>query len=346
MTTGPTITSQSNEAEIDRNNMKISILAILGMGASALSARIFIEVLSHLRWDYFLMWAAAVTVFITLVVLQTVFVKSQGKLQTIMFFQGLAPAAVTFEYLFPEISMPIFVGLFLCSLFLMVGANRGWKILANSLSIKFSFIAKNTVPKAITGVLIFSSLLAYTHYFVAEKFTDELGKSITYEILNSSEPMVKLWFPDTSFSQTSKDFFEQVARAQLQRISIEEAAQNPMIADFSRLSEKQKERVIVEAGEKVREAMEGSFGPFPKDEEVRSAVFSVLKSSVISIQEKTGNAFPIFAIALIFFIIKGMFALFHWLIVGISFLVYKFLIVTGFAYTNLENRSREFILLS
>jgi hypothetical protein len=30
----------------------------------------------------------------------------------------------------------------------------------------------------------------------------------------------------------------------------------------------------------------------------------------------------------------------------LAFLSYKFLIVTGFAYTNIESRSREFILLS
>lgn len=346
MTQAPTITSRSNEAEIDRNNLKIAILALVGVAASVFSAMVFLEVLSNLRVDYFLAWAGIVVLFMMLVMLQTVFIKSQGKLQAIMFLQGIAPAVVVLEYIFPVVSAPVFAGLFAFSIFLMAGANRGWQILGNSLSIKFSFIAKNTLPKAITGILIFSSLLAYTHYFTAGKFTDELGRSITYEILASSEPVVRLWFPDLSFSQQSKEFFEGVARAQLQRIPIGDAAENAMMTEFSKLPESQKEKIVVQAGQKVREAMERSFGQFPEREEARNAIFSILKKSVAGAQERFGNVFAIGIIVAAFFAIKGMFALFQWIIVGMSFFAYKFLVVTGFAYTNLENRSREFILLS
>lgn len=342
----PTITSRSNEAEIDRNNFKIVILALVGIAASVFSAIVFLEVLSNLRADYFFAWIGIVVFFLILVMLQTMFVKSRGKLQIIMFLQGIAPAVVVSEYIFPTISVPVFVGLFAFSFFLMAGANRGWQILANSLFIKFSFVAKNTLPKAITGVLLFSSLLAYTHYFSAGKFTDELGRSITYEILAFSEPIVHLWFPDLSFSQQSKEFFENVARTQLQKIPIEDAAENAMGIEFWQLPESQKEKAVVQAGQKVREAMEHSFGQFPEQEEVRNAIFSIVKKSVGDAEEKFGNVFAIAVAAAAFFAMKGVFALFQWVIVGVSFLAYKFLVVTGFAYVNFESRSREFILLS
>lgn len=347
MTPGPTITSQSNEAEIDRNNLKIIILGVLGMGMSALSASLFLRVLSVLQLSYFFLWVGAVIAFVTLVVLETIFIKSRGKLQAIMFFQGLAPAVVLSEYLFPEIVLPIFVGLFVCSFFLMIGASRGWQILANSLSIKFSFVARNTISKAITGILIFSSLLAFTYYFIAGNFTEALGRSVTYEVLASSESMIHLWFPGVHFTDSSRSFFEKIARTQLQKISLEEIAKNQAISKFHQLSEQQKEKIVAEMGEKIRAATEKSLGgTFAPQEEVRSAIFSALKKMIGDIQERTGNIFPIVVAVFLFAVMKGIFSFFHWLIIGISFLVYKFLIITGFAHTSLENRSREFVLLS
>ncbi len=346
MTPGPTITSQATEAEVDRNNLKITILGILGIGASILAARIFMALLADLRTDYFVVWGVSVCVFITLLMLQTIFIKSRTKLQMLMFLQGIAPAVLLFEYFYPAVSFPLFIGIFLSCFFYMIAANRGWTILANSLNIKFSFIAKNTIPKALTGVLIFSSLFAYTYYFEAGKFTKDLGQSVVYQLLDASQPLVEMWFPGVSFSQSGKEFFERIATTQLEKIPFEEAAKNPALAEFGKLPEKEKQKIIVEAGAKVRIAAESSFGAFPANEPVKNSVFIIVQSWTKDMKQKFGDVFSIVLTIIIFFSLKGFFALFHWLAALVAFLTYKFLIVTGFAYTNIESRSREFILLS
>lgn len=346
MTPGPTITSHATEAEIDRNNIKIFILAALGIGASMLSARIFMAFLSDIRTDYFAVWAVSVCVFVTFIMLQTMFVKSQTKLQVIMFLQGIAPTAVLFKYLYPSVSLSLFMGIFASAVFYMIAAHRGWTILANSLSIKFSFIARNTIPKAMTGLLIFSALFSYAYYFEEGNFTEELGRSISDRILISSEPLVEMWFPGVSFSQNGKDFFEKIAAAQLEKIPFEEAAKNPMLAAFGTMPEKEKQKLISEAATKVRYTMEKSFGAFPVHEPVRESIFNIARDWVNRMNEKFGGVFPALLIAALSFSAKGVFSLFHWCISLLAFLSYKFLVVTGFAYTNLESRSREFILLS
>ena len=50
--------------------------------------------------------------------------------------------------------------------------------------------------------------------------------------------------------------------------------------------------------------------------------------------------------ALVFFSLKGIVALFYWLIELLAFLVFKFLLTIRFAHVSAEMRSREFISLS
>ena len=47
-----------------------------------------------------------------------------------------------------------------------------------------------------------------------------------------------------------------------------------------------------------------------------------------------------------FLTVKGIAALLLWPLEAIAFLIFKFALVTNFAHVALENRSREFIVLS
>jgi hypothetical protein len=104
--------------------------------------------------------------------------------------------------------------------------------------------------------------------------------------------------------------------------------------------------MIQEVADKLRSAFEGTYGSLDNSQTMSEAIFAVFSGWFKTIDEKTVGTLPaMFAIAA-FFAAKGIFALFYWLGSLIAFLIYKFLIVTGFAHTSLETRRREFVVLS
>jgi len=343
------VTAQANEAEIDRSVLKIILLALLGAGLSVLSVKLFLNFLLNVQGVFFFLWLAAAVAFLVVILLQTIFIKSKMKLVGVMFFQGIVPLVLFVDQLYPVTSVLLMVGAGFFTLFLVLGSYKGWRFLGESLTIRFSFMAKIVLPKVVMGMIFLLLSVLYIQYFELNKFTDTLGESIVSETLIASEPVVKLWFPNISFNQSVKSFFESVAEAQLRSIRVETTRSDGVrvSVEFKTLTDEMKKQIIVDAGEKVRMAFEEkSASPFSPDTSMKSAIFLATKKYVQSNSEKMGNLFPAIVLLVAFFTFKGIFSLIHWLISLIAFLIYKFLVAVGFAYINLESRSREFILLS
>ncbi|KKU15649.1 hypothetical protein A3I34_00640 [Candidatus Jorgensenbacteria bacterium RIFCSPLOWO2_02_FULL_45_12] len=345
MTPEPTIISQSADSETDKNNLKIFILGVLGIGISAISAYALSLFLQSPKFAFLLAWMCSVAVFASFILLQSVFVKGGWKLTLMIFLQGLSPAAVFYRYIYPDVSWPVVGGIIAFTLLLIASSIKGRSILSNSLNIKFSFIAKSVVPLAVAGALIFSSAAAYVFYFEKGGFSRELGLSLISKALASAEPVLHLWFPETSFGQTPEVFFENLARTQFEKISFSEASVNFSVQDFKALPKEEQEKIISEAGAKIREAVESGYGAIRDDEPVSNAAFGILERWVKDVELKLGGAFGALVAILGFLALRGIFALFHWLITLLAFLVYRFLLVTGFAAVILETRRREFVLL-
>lgn len=344
----PVIISQSREAEVDRSILKIILLAVFGIGLNILAAYMFLQFLSDLKASNFLGWLFVFLCFLILVVLETFFIKSFAKLQVIMFLHGIAPLSLLFSQLYPKPSVLILIGGALFAFFLMEGAGRGWKLLTNSLVIKFSQIARNILPKAIVGALVFASILTYVYYFEMGKFTDRLGQSIVYETLSSAEPILKIWFPGASFNQNAQEFLEKIAETELHKMpeNVIGGAATSIQIDFNALPPQVRAKIIREAAAQIRISLEKVAGPLPDGEMVKDIIFSIIKKYVVDFSIKTSWLFGILVVVAVFFTLKGILSLLKWLIILIAFVLFKFLIITGFAYTNLETRSREFVLLS
>ena len=349
MIPGPIVTAQANEAEIDRSVLKIVLLTLISVGFSVLSVKLFLNFLLNVQSGFFFLWLGAAVAFLVVVLLQTIFIKSKIKLVGIMFLQGIIPLALFIDQLYPVISVPLMVGTGFFALFLVLGSFKGWRFLGESLTIRFSFMAKIVLPKVVMGMIFLLLSVMYVQYFELNKFTDVLGESIVSETLIASEPVVKLWFPNISFNQSVRSFFESVAEAQLRNIRVETTRSDGarVSVEFKTLTDDIKKQIVSDAGEKVRVVFEEKSGSsFSPDASIKSAVFLATKKYIQTNSEKMGSLFPIIIMIVAFFSFKGIFSLIHWLISLIAFLIYKFLVAVGFAYVNLESRSREFILLS
>ena len=79
---------------------------------------------------------------------------------------------------------------------------------------------------------------------------------------------------------------------------------------------------------------------------VKDVLFSLVKQKVENFSEKTRSYFGLIVILIFFSTFKGIFGAFGWFIRFCAFLLYKILLILGFAYISVESRSREFILLS
>ncbi len=349
MTPGPTVTAQAVEAEIDRSILKIIFLALFGAGLSVLSVKLFLNFLLDIQSGFFFLWLAAAIGFLVVILLETIFIKSRMKLIGIMFLQGIVPLALFIDQLYPIISVPLITGAGLFVLFLILGSHKGWRFLGESLTIRFSFMAKIVLPKVVMGMIFLLLSVMYIQYFELNKFTDTLGRSVVSEMLIASEPVVKLWFPNVNFDQNTQSFFESVAEAQLKNIRVETTRGDGarVSVEFKTLTDDMKKKIISDVGEKIRiifeEKSNSSFSP---NTLIKESIFLATKKYIQNSSEKMGSLFSIIVIIIAFFTFKGVFSLIHWLISLIAFLIYKFLVVVGFAYINLESRSREFILLS
>lgn len=348
MTTPLQVTSQSKEAEIDRSPVKIVLLGVFGVGMSLLVTHFFRSFLATMLPSDFLIWLFAVAAFLIAVALQMVFVKSGGKLSFMMFLNGIAPLAFFTSSLFPNPSVPLLIGAGLFILFLVIGAERGWRILSEGMVVRFGLAVRNMLPKAVTGMLIFLSAVSYLSYFTLHEFSAAAGRNLFDASLTYAAPVVRLWFPNVSFDQPTSEFFKQVAKSEIATISTSELSNimGGAALNFSALPAPTKEKLINEAAAKVQEAFAAKYGSVSSDEPMRDTLYRIVTRYAGDISTNMGPAFAVAVTALIFFTLRGFFSLILWLIGLLAFLVYKFLVITGFAYVSIESRSREFIILS
>ena len=96
----------------------------------------------------------------------------------------------------------------------------------------------------------------------------------------------------------------------------------------------------------MRKRTETLTGPLSESAPVNVVIYDQISRYVSRLSPNTLTILGFVAALLLFFALKGFAALFYWLVILFAFVVFKFLVVIGFAYVNLETRSREYIMLS
>lgn len=349
MQTSPiSITRESKDAELDQSIPKLILLGLFGVGLSVLLTKLFLDLLSSFTTAAFLLWFAAVVGFLIIAGLEILFVKSAGKLFFLMLLQGIAPLAFFIPELYPHPVLPLIVGDALFVLLLALASHRAWNVLQKSLSIQFSLAVRSMLPKVVTGILLFLSVVTYVQYAAMGKFSETTAHALFDETLAGAEPIVKLWFPDVSFTQSTDAFFESVARTQLERTPLSALGQaaSDQTVNFKSLSPSLQAKLLQDTTKKLHTMFVARYGPIPEGATLGDTLFVVAKGYAENAAASMGNMLWVIVSVAVFFILRGFFTLVLWLVSFITFLVYKFLIITGFAYVAVEIRNREFILLS
>lgn len=340
MSPNPTIISQSKEAEEDRSIWKIIVLAIVGAGLIFGATYFFNTFLLTANYRILLLSSILGGGFFIVTVLETLFIKSRFKIGVIMLLNSIVPLAVFYPELYPNPSVILLTGSLLLFVFLIFAVTNALKMLSNSLKIRFFSISKAVLSKAVTGLLIFLSVVLYLQYFGWGRFNDALGRDLVGQTLDSSRPIVGLWFSGVSFSGTVGDFLDGITESQLRKIGPNGAR------DFQKLSPPEKTEAIRQLSLKLKKELEKVVGPLRTDQPLKEAVYSIGKGYVNNLSPTVQSALGVLAALAFFLTVKGIAVLLYWLIGLMAFVVYKFLLIIGFAHISLESRSREFVMLS
>lgn len=347
--TGPAlqVISQSREAETDRHAWKIILWAALSAAAG------FLFVASFERWllsfNSFYFWSLIVSaiVFWSFATLQVLFVKRIWKLALITLIESAVPLLAFWPNIYPAPSLVLLGGAgaaFILSFFAM---HRGRSFALNSVELRFFDVAKVFLPRFVTAWLVFLSVLFYMNYFVWGYFSPKLQTAFLSGTVTAAAPILKIWVPGFALDISVNDFFQNVARAELSK-----GKYNPLgtsdknfTVTFAQLSAKQQDELLSAATQSLEQAFTTRFGKFDPSESMLQFSDNLIATYAQDLIGRTGWLTPVLIAAAVFFVLKGFVALFYWLIAFIAFVIFKIAIVTGFAATTVESRSREFVLL-
>ncbi len=350
MTPNPTVIKQSEESEEDRSFWKVLILTALGAGSLFLSFFLFDKFLIEGNLVRALGSALFAVIFLSFFVLQVFFTKSRVRIVILSFVQAFAPILFFTDRLYPDPSIILIIAFAILFLFFTGAAVRGERDITNSVAIKFFPVARKVVSRATAGILIAFSIQLYLTYFVWGGFNEDFSRRLVNQTLATSEPIIKTVLTEVSFSDTVDDFFRTLAENELSKIRVGGVGNGEGEAEaaieFRRLPPAEQEKILGEISLALQKQAEEILGPLNADRAINGEVFRVIKDYVDGIPPATKSVLSLIVAVFFFLAVKGVTFLLYWLPEFIAFLMFKLFMVTGFAYVNLESRSREFIMLS
>ncbi|MEK7513210.1 MAG: hypothetical protein AAB601_03340 [Patescibacteria group bacterium] len=344
----PVIVSQSKEAEADTSIVKLTVLGLFGAAANFLAVyeadRFFVSANGGYAWG-----AVAAGVFFGIfAVLASVFVKNRSLLKSIVFLWSVIPLVLFTEHLLPEPSL-ILIGAAIVTGGLAAAATaRGAKFLAESVEVQFFGVAKNVLPKAVTAFLLMVSALGYLNYFEWGGFNRTVGQALVDEVVAASAPAVSLWLPGVSVDGTVDEFLKGFALNQLRNIKPDVVSRT--LADFqgtfNDLPAETRTAMVHQVAGQLQESLGKLIGPMEPETPFTEAVYAGIVSYAAKFPQNVRLGAGALLALLAFGSLKGIAALFYWLIEFLAFLAYKFLLLTNFAHVATEMRSRKFVVMS
>ncbi len=341
------VISESQEPEADLKIWKVLLWGALSIGAG------FIFVASFERWllsfNSFYFWSLVVSaiVFWSFATLQVFFVKGLGKLALITFLECVAPLGLFFARVYPAPSYVLLGGAAAAFLLAFLAIRRGRSFAGNSVELRFVDVAKVFLPRFVAAWLIFLSVLFYLSYFTWGYFSPNLKTAFLDNTISAAAPVLKIWIPGFSLDASVHDFLQTLALSELSA-----GKYNPIgVSDqnftvyFSQLSKAQQTELLDAATKQLEQTATARFGTFDPNESMLQFTDNLVTVYFANFIDRTGWLTPVLIAAAVFFIFKGIVALFYWLIALVAFILFKLLIVLGFARTSIESRSREFVLL-
>lgn len=346
--------SSADEAEIDRSLSKIFFLAVCGTVSAFIHGYFLKSFILGGEFVYFAISFAAAVGFGAVFLVNSIFIKSLGRANLIIFFECLALAvgalfasalsadrlffglAASFSGKITQIT-PLFGAAAMAVFLLLVSGNYGgYSELQNSLKVKFWRVSRAVLPKAIMGLIIFGTAVyagifsgqSADKFFVSEQAFE---KTITV----SAAPFIRKFLPEFDLSLSVQDLIAKMAENQVER--------NPQ---FKILPNSLKKQLVNQATTELKErTLELAGSPVDFQKNPGRAIYGVL---VFQFNQLTSRAKTIVAAAvaaLLFLTAIGFAWPIRILMTIAAFIIYEIFLGLGFAMVALEGRSREIVIL-
>lgn len=309
---------------VDRSLPKIIILGALGVGFSALFGYFFVNLVTTSLPSIttllpLLYTILAVSGFLILVTLQALLIKSVRIASLIALLETLA----LWLFVPEKFSLLALIGAALLLVFLISGFLNCRNYLNNSLKIKFFPVGRRVTPVAMTGLTLFLTLYLLSSFNLKEP---AIPRTIFDFFIQGSEPIVAKFIPGFTLDGSIDDTLRAFVTSQL-------PAGTPTAAVAASVSElrqtvAQATGVRITGGEKVLDAL-----------------YNISISQLLALPP----LLKILALAVIglaiFGLIKTLAFFLNWIIILVSFLIYRLLLALGFFYVAMENQSKEVIVV-
>lgn len=303
---------KNDTAEVDTSILKISIIAGIGVLAAVASSYFTSLIYKEPDANNFILAAASVFLFIIIFFLQSLFVKSKNINLLIALGETLGLASFL---IFSNYSFILLIAIALTYLALYASIKKGQSELKNQLVINVNKIAKFSVPKIVTAIVILIAVV-YSQPFFPENIN--ISKSLIKRIIAPSEMIVKI--ADNYLKLGLKNFSVEMTIPQI-------AAESGLPKELIEM-QLQSFGMSIKPGESILDGIYNFVNDKVKklDQTVRWAIF--------------GSMF-----LLIFLTIKSFLWLFYWLIYILIYLFYEILMAVGFAKLSYEQISKEILIL-
>jgi len=321
------------EAEVDHSFWKICLLGFLTVAGFFGVIFGWYKFWATFEYSWLALAVGGLLVFLVTAVLDVFFIKSFLKVAFIGFIASFAPLVFLplSAFSISAVGAAAFLALFLFA------AKRAFDIANNSIRIKFFLITDTLLNKVVTGLMLFWSVIFLFYYFNFTEFNfdQRINRQIINQVLLGSQPIVKMFSPNFSPDQKTATVVEEFAADQAGRLVPKFDLQLPTI----------KQKIVKEVAGQFQQNLKNIFPAVDFQDTVQGNIYRIIENKIDNLADNQKLMVAIGLAMLIFLVTRGLAFVFLWFFSLAAFVVYKFLLLVGFAQVNLETRSREYISL-
>ncbi len=311
---------------VDISRWKVFSVGAVGVALAALLGYMLNQYTTDLdnAWQTIFYAVLPATGFLSMFLLQVLFVKSKSLLNLFILLESSA-LAMPFLPIFSWWLVFAWSALFV---FFWIAVRNGKEALENQVTIKFFQIERFVIPGALTALSLFISL-TYIHFFFENSV---LSKKSFQTLLRPAVPAMSVYLPGFSFNMTVEELAEAIAIKQLGgQLDLIPASQLSFITS------------------QVVSYLRTQAAPyqitFRSSDQILDVLYNSVSNRLNQIPKSIQSVVPIGFAVFLFLIVKGFALLLRWVAAIPAYLLYQLALLTGFASLALESRSREVIVL-
>ncbi|MDE2001319.1 MAG: hypothetical protein KGI60_01985 [Patescibacteria group bacterium] len=269
---------------------------------------------------------AGALLFLIAFLLQVLLVKSMKIQMTVVGLEAVSLAL----FFFASWSWLFLLAFVLLIGFLSLGVRGGKREIENEMKVSFFKIARHTVPKVITGLSLFVSIL---YVAFGSSGSPLIGQDTFLAMVRPSEPIVRgFGLKDFSWDMTAPQFAQSVAEFQYG-------------SAFAAATPAMQSQAVAQITSQLR-AQAAQYGVVFKNTDTVGGVFyAYMVGQYNSLPTSYKSWIPIAVFVLTFLTVKGLGSIAGWFVAPLGYIIFQLLLASGFAHIQLEQRSREVVVV-